>query len=95
MCHADRHGRPCRRRSRAANGAALTRGHPGGAILGGAIGAITGAAIGNQADREQAYRERYYNGYPPPPPAYPYETRTIVQNPDGTTTTYVSRSYGY
>jgi hypothetical protein len=79
----------------AAAGAAITRGHPGGVILGSAIGAVTGAVIGNQQDKAQAYRDHYYYGYPPPPPPYPYETRTIVHNPDGTTTVYVSRTYGY
>jgi hypothetical protein len=66
-------------------------------VIGGAIGALTGASIGHDVDRANAY---YYGGYyytyppPPPPPGY-YETRTVVQNPDGSTTTYINRYPAY
>ena len=78
-------------------GALLTHGHPGGIIVGGALGAITGAVVGHEVDRDEAYRNRYYYDgyYHSAPPPYTYETRTVVQNPDGTTTTYIDRTYSY
>ncbi len=79
-------------------GAAAT-GHPGGALLGGAIGAITGGLIGDDMDRREAYRDRYYYDDGPRYHAYHggpvYETRTTYRNPDGGTTTYIDRNYGY
>jgi hypothetical protein len=81
-------------------GAALSRGHPGGIIVGGALGAVTGAIVGHEVDRDEAYRDGYYSGgryyyYDAPPPGPVTETRTTYRNPDGTTTTYIDRTYGY
>lgn len=86
-------------------GLVLTHGHPGGALLGGALGAITGAAIGSETDRDRYYRSRYYDDdgpyyrdryyYYSAPPGSMTETTTTYRNPDGSTSTYVSRSYNY
>ena len=76
----------------------ISRGHPGATVLGGVLALLTGAAIGSDIDRAEAYQDRYYYGgrvyysAPPPPPPGVYETRTIYHNPDGSITTYISRT---
>lgn len=81
----------------AAIGAAISRGHPFGTLVGAGLGALTGATIGAEVDRAEAYRNSYYYdgriyaAPPPPPPPGVYETRTVYQNPDGSTTTYIDR----
>lgn len=72
-------------------GAAITH-HAGGAVAGGIIGTVAGALVGNAVDRDEAYhRHYYYDSYGPPV----VERRTTYVNPDGSTTTYIDRSYGY